>query len=179
MIVTLLADGALYLSLLFGWFYLWTASPQWSAPAESPLSFWGLLVSGGLLTAASLLFRQRAKRLAARDDAGLETGLWQVTLLGAAHVAVLIGVLWAAPLSITEQAHDAVILVMLLFLLFHSTLATIITLLQALRVRFGYVSRHLPYEPQVVWPFWLYTLGIFWASVALFVLLPLAWGGAS
>src|SRR3546814_1380729 len=30
--VTLLANGALYLSLLFGWFYLWTVSPQWQVP---------------------------------------------------------------------------------------------------------------------------------------------------
>lgn len=176
MIITLLADGTLYLSLLFGWFYLWTASPQWTAPDAGPLSIWGLVLSGILLTLASLRFRQQARRLARRDDAGLLSGLWQATGLGALHVLSLILVLWSAPLAIAESAHDAVLFFMVLFLLFHSGLAVIITALQAWRTRLGYVSARLPYEPQVVWPFWLYTTGIYWVSLALFVLLPLVWG---
>ncbi|MEX1214480.1 cytochrome c oxidase subunit I [Saccharospirillum sp.] len=176
MIITLLADGTLYLSLLFGWFYLWTASPQWSAPDAGPLSIWGLALSGILLTLASLRFRQQARRLARRVDTGVLAGLWQATGLGVLHILSLIFVLWTAPLAITESAHDAVLFFMVLFLLFHSVLAVIITALQAWRTRLGYVSAHLPYEPQVVWPFWLYTTGIFWVSLALFALLPMAWG---
>lgn len=179
MIITLLADGTLYLSLLFGWFYLWTASPQWSAPDAGPLSLWGLLLSGIPLTLASLRFRQLARRLARRDDTGVLSGLWQASGLGALHVLSLIFVLWSAPLSITESAHDAVLFFMVMFLLFHSVLAAIITALQAWRTRLGYVSARLPYEPQVIWPFWLYTTGVFWVSLALFVLLPMAWGPPS
>ncbi len=177
MVITLLADGTLYLSLLFGWFYLWTASPQWSAPEDGPLSLLGLLFSGILLTLASLRFRQQARRLARREESGVLSGLWQAAGLGALHVVALIAVLWVAPLAITDSAYDAVIFFMLLFLLFHSTLAVILTVLQAWRTRLGYVSARLPYEPQVVWPFWLYTTGIFWVSIAMFVLLPLLWGG--
>ncbi|WLD58548.1 cytochrome c oxidase subunit I [Salinispirillum sp. LH 10-3-1] len=179
MIITLLADGALYLSLLFGWFYLWTAAPQWSAPDDGPLSIWGLVLSGALLTLASLRFRQQARRLARGDEIGVQSGLWQATALGALHVLSLIAVLWVAPLAITDNAYDAVLFFMLLFLLFHSALAVIITALQAWRIKLGYVSARLPYEPQVVWPFWLYTTGIFWVSVALFVFLPMAWGAST
>src|SRR3546814_4222710 len=42
--VTLLANGALYLSLLFGWFYLWAVSPQWQVP-DSDLNGWLMLRS--------------------------------------------------------------------------------------------------------------------------------------
>jgi cytochrome c oxidase subunit I+III len=67
---------------------------------------------------------------------------------------------------------------MLFYLLFHSGLATVATGLQAWRVKLGYLSARLPYEPMVLKPFWMYTLGIFWLSVAVFLLLPMAWGSA-
>ena len=51
--VTLLANGALYLSLLFGWFYLWTVSPQWRVP-ESQLNGWLMFASAVLLSAGTL-----------------------------------------------------------------------------------------------------------------------------
>ena len=45
------------------------------------------------------------------------------------------------------------------------------------RLRLGYVSAQIPYEPVVLGPFWIFTLGVCWMSFAAFVLLPLAWGG--
>src|SRR5690606_9642986 len=75
MVVTLLANGALYMSLLFGWFYLWTAAPQWSAPEQGPLSFWPLLVSGIVLSAAVLLYGRLIKRLRKRNDKSLQPNL--------------------------------------------------------------------------------------------------------
>src|SRR5690606_2389228 len=38
--VTLLADAALYGSLLFGWLFLWTVAPRWEPPAVSPIGGW-------------------------------------------------------------------------------------------------------------------------------------------
>lgn len=81
----------------------------------------------------------------------------------------------SAPLVPTERAHDAVLMVMLLYLLLHSGLAVIFTALQAARVRLGYTGAKLPYEPIVVQPFWLYTLGVFWFSFLAFLILPSAW----
>jgi cytochrome c oxidase subunit I+III len=85
-------------------------------------------------------------------------------------VGSLLWVILAADLQPLRLAHDAVLLVMLIYLMIHSGLLPILTAMQA---RAG-----LPYEPVVLRPFWVYSLGIFWASCAAFLLLPVSWGGA-
>jgi cytochrome c oxidase subunit I+III len=178
MVVTLMANGTLYLSLLFGWFYLWTVAPEWAPPDGQVLSWWLVIGSGSLLSLGTLLHHRIARRLAAGDATNLSSRLWQAAALGAAHVAVLIGVAIEAPLEPTGNAHDAVLLVMLLYLIFHGALCTVLTGMQAQRAVWGYVSLRLPYEPQVLRPLWLYTMGVFWLSVAAFLLLPSGWSGA-
>jgi len=175
MVITLLANAALYLSLLFGWFYLWTASPQWSTPAEGPLSLAGLLVAGMLLTVAVVFVQRASKALAHGDDDKLGGRLWSSAALGGAHWLTLAWVLHDAALATTESAHDALLWFMLVYLMVHAGLAVLFSTLQALRVRAGYVGRQFPYEPFVIRPFWLYTLGVYWLGVAAFVLLPMAW----
>ena len=175
MVVTLMANGALYLSLLFGWFYLWTVAPQWSVPAHHPVSLPLMLVSGALLTVATLLHHGAVRRLATGDGNGLRGRLWWVAGIGAGHFAVLLWLTLEAPLAATERAHDAVLLVLLVYLLFHGGLATILTALQARRVTHGYVSAQLPYEPVVLRPLWVYTLGVFWLGVTAFLLMPAVW----
>ena len=176
MIITLMANGTLYLSLLFGWFYLWTASPQWQSPDQSPISLWPLLIGGALLSTATLCFQRATRRLAQGIDQRLQGQFWLTSLIAGLHWLLLVWLLISSPLAFTESAHDAVLLFMLLYLLFHSSAAIAMTLLQALRVQRGLVSRHHPYEPHVVRPFWSYTMGVYWLSVAAFVLLPMAWG---
>ncbi len=178
MVVSLLANGTLYAALLFGWFYLWTASPQWQAPEEGPVSILWMAVSGALLTLAAGLFGLITARLRRGKDAYLQLLLWVSALIGLAHFVLLLWVLLSAPLQPTELAHDSVLLVMLIYLLIHSGLSTVLTAMQAVRVQIGYVSLKLPYEPMVVRPLWMYTLGVFWIAFAAFILLPLAWGGA-
>jgi cytochrome c oxidase subunit I+III len=87
-------------------------------------------------------------------------------------------VLLSANLQITETAHDAVIFVILAYILIHCGLATICTLLQVLRVHYGYVGEKAPYEPVVVEQLWYYNLGVVWSAYAAIVLFPSAWGGA-
>ncbi|OOG21017.1 cytochrome c oxidase subunit I [Thioalkalivibrio denitrificans] len=178
MVVTLMANGALYLSLLFGWFYLWTVAPNWSPPDSQAMSLWLVLASGIFLTLATFRHHRIARRLAAGGATGLHRRLWQTAVLGAIHVAVLIGAVSDASLAPTDNAHDAVLLVMCLYLLFHGALCTVLTAMQAMRAARGYVSVRLPYEPQVLRLLWLYTLGVFWLSAAAFLLLPPAWSGA-
>lgn len=178
MIVSLFANGTLYLSLLFGWFYLWTAAPLWSAPEEGPLSIWGLVASGALLSGAVLLNNRLVARLRKGNDQHLQRGFWLVVAIGAVHFAVLLWVLISAPLNPSAMAHDAVLTFVLYYLLVHSGLSVILTGLQAMRVRYGYVGRTLPYEPVVLRPFWIYTLGVYWCSFATFILMPMAWGPA-
>ncbi len=179
MVVTLMANGTLYMSLLFAWFYLWTVSPEWSIPEEQPLLLLPLLASGVLLTVSALDFRRLTGHLRAGNDAGLQAGFWRVTLIGLLHVGLLIWVMAGSALAPTELAHDAILLFMLIYQLFHSALAVILSALQARRVHYGYVNRTYPYEPMVIAPFWLYTTGVFWLGFAAFILLPMAWGGAA
>ncbi|KKO49192.1 cytochrome B561 [Arsukibacterium sp. MJ3] len=176
MIVTLLANGALYMSLLFGWFYLWTAAPQWSAPAQGPLSLWLLLLSGIPVCIAVWLFQRLCQRLADGAAKQLQRQLWLSAGAGLLHFLMLLVLFIMAPLDYTDNAHDAVLMVILLYLLGHAALAVLLTALQALRVARGYVSASLPYEPQVIKPLWFYYLAMYWLSVALFFMLPLGWG---
>ncbi|MDN7128077.1 cytochrome c oxidase subunit I [Pseudidiomarina terrestris] len=178
MVITLLADGALFLALLFGWLYLWAVAPNWTLPDESLVSLPVMAWSGAFLTFATWWYCRAVKQLKAGDDTGLQTRFWVVTAAGAIHLVLLVGVTLVSPLAITELAHDAVLLVMLMFLIFHSSISVIATALQALRVRYGYVSKELPYEPVVLQPLWLFSLATFWCSVASFLLLPIAWGAA-
>ncbi|HDZ56056.1 MAG TPA: cytochrome c oxidase subunit I [Pseudomonas xinjiangensis] len=176
MVVSMMANGTLYASLLFGWFYLWTASPQWQAPADGPLPLTPLIGSGVLLSLAVLLYGRAVARLRQGSIRHMQKVFWLVAAIGLVHVALLLWVLLSAPLNPTLQAHDAVLTVMLIYLLIHGGLSTIATAMQAMRVNIGYVSLQLPYEPVVLMPLWVYTLGIFWLGFAAFVLLPMGWG---
>ncbi|MBV2128449.1 cytochrome c oxidase subunit I [Arsukibacterium indicum] len=176
MIVTLLANGSLYMSLLFGWFYLWTAAPQWTAPDQGPISVWWLSW-GGLAACVSVwFFNKLCQRLAEGDDRHLQQKLWLSAAFGMLHFVVLLLLFISAALDYRNNAHDAVLTVVLLYLLGHAALAIVLTGLQALRVGRGYVSVSLPYEPQVIKPLWFYYLAVYWLSLALFFILPLGWG---
>ena len=175
MVVGLMANGTFYLSLLFGWFYLWTVAPEWSVPDESTLGLTGLVAAGVLLSVATLDFGRLVRRLRGGVADGLEAGLWRVAAFGAAHFGLLLWVMLSAGLEATSTAHDAVLTVLLVYLLVHAGFAVVLTVLQALRVRRGWVGARLPYEPVVLRPWWIYTAGVYWVGVAAFVLLPMAW----
>src|SRR5690606_2886074 len=120
---------------------------------EGPLSIWGLVASGALLSGAVLLNSRLVARLRKGNGQHLQRGFWLVVAIGAVHFAVLLWVLISAPLNPPAMAHDAVLTFVLYYLLVHSGLSVILTGLQAMRVRYGYVGRTLPYEPVVLRPF--------------------------
>ena len=122
------------------------------------------------------LFQRLCQRLAAGDDKQLQRQLWLSVAFGVLHFLLLLALFIMAPLDYSNSAHDAVLLVIMLYLLGHAALAIVLTGLQACRVARGYVSVNLPYEPQGIKPLWFYYLVVYWLSVALFFLLPLGWG---
>lgn len=178
MIVSLLANAVLYMSLLFGWFYLWTAAPLWSSVQQGPVPVSALVAGGVILTVTAWQFNRVCRQLASGDDTALLRRLCYCAATGIAHIALLGGVFIVTPLQYTGSAHDAVITVVLLYLLGHACLAVILTLLQAIRVWLGYVGRTAPYEPHVIKPLWIYYLAVYWLSTALFFLLPLGWSAS-
>ena len=175
MATTLLANGSLYLALLFGWLFLWTVAPRWQVPPGQPLTGWPLLISGVLLTAAAIWFYRVVRRLRRQNDLHLTGHCLGVAVVGLIHSG---GILWAllrANLAPTATAHDAMIVMVLVYSLVHSTVASAMLLLQALRANRGYVGRHAPYEPIIVFQWWLYTLAIFWLSTIALLGVPLVW----
>ncbi|WP_119154678.1 cytochrome c oxidase subunit I [Caldimonas tepidiphila] len=173
---TLLADASLYLSLVFGWFYLWTVGPGWNPPQRSPLDGTLLALDGALLTAAALWFGRVLRRLRRGDGRGLALQLGGIALLGLAQLALLLWLLIEPPLAPRRNAHDAVLAVMLGFLAFHGLLATVATALQAWRARIGYVSPATPYELPVLAPLWHFNLATFWIGYASLILFPASFG---
>ena len=174
--VTLLANGALYLSLVFGWFYLWTVAPQWQVP-EQRLDGWPMLVSGVLLSAGCIWLHRLIKRLRQGTLNTLLVNLAGLALLASLQTALLVWQLLGTPLEPTQTAHDAVIFVVLAYSIIHCGLAAVLTALQAWRVGYGYVGVKAPYEPIVVEQLWYYNLGVLWISYAAIVLFPGTWGG--
>lgn len=175
MMVTLMTNGSLYLSMLFGWFYLWTIAPQWQVPEKPPVAWLPLLLSGLVLSVALVWFNRVVARLRKDADPNLAQHLWWVTALGLLHVVGLLLVLLGSSLAPRQTAHDAVITVMLVYVLLHSGLAVIMTALQALRVRLKYVGLLAPYEPVVVERWWMYTGAVFWLTYIAVIALPLVW----
>ena len=177
--VTLLANAALYLSLLFSWFYLWTVAPAWQPPADVAFGRGGLLLAGAaLLTVATFWLRHLVLRLRRGVAGGLAPGLAAVAALGLAVGGLLLFALLDPALAPTATAHDAVVVFVLGYNLFHVVLAAIVAGLQAARVPRGYVGADAPYEPVVVIRLWYYTLAVVWSSYAALVLFPPAWSAA-
>ncbi|HLT03671.1 MAG TPA: cytochrome c oxidase subunit I [Pseudomonas sp.] len=175
MAVTLVANGALYLSLLFGWFYLGIVTPGAPPPAPLGLNESGLLASALLLTVGTLYLRWLLRQASARLTAHLAL----LTLLAAVQVALLGATLVGAELQPRARSLDAVALVVILYSLIHCGLAAILTALQAWRAALGHVSARQAYEPRVVAQLWVYNLGVLWSSYVAIVLFPLGWGSAS
>jgi cytochrome c oxidase subunit I+III len=157
--LTLLADAALYLSLLFGWLYLWTAAPNWQPPERSPLGLWPLAAIGLAFAAGMGVVMRAVGRLRRQQVAGLRGQLLLAAGLGLVACAGLVALLASAPLQPSANAHDAVLAFTLIYLLLHAALAAVLTALQAWRVQLGYVGRRAPYEPGVVALLWLFTTG--------------------
>jgi len=177
--LTMLADAALYLSLVFGWFYLWTAAPHWQPPAQSPLGTWPLAAVSLAFGAGLWLLQRSVQRLRRKEEQGLRNRLLAVSGLGLLGCLGLAGLLASAPLQPERSAHDAVLAFTLVFLLLHGALATVLAALQAWRVQLGHVGTHAPYEPGVVALLWQFTTGaaaLAWLSMAL---LPLGLGAGT
>jgi cytochrome c oxidase subunit I+III len=174
--ITLIANGALYLALLFGWFYLWTVAPGWKAPGEPPLAPGMMLITGLILSLAGPGIHRLLRTLRADHDGRLELRLWGIAVLGIIHLAALLWLTTTAKLAPAASAHDAVFTVALIYLVIHSGLAAIMTTLQALRVRVGYVGRLAPYELAVVAQWWWYTIIVYWTTFLALLVFPMTWG---
>lgn len=177
MAVFLIANGSFFLSYLFGWFYLWTVSPEWQMPDTPPLSLLTMGMAGGAVIAGCVVMEKLVRGLRQQRDAGLRASLYLAAALGALQVGLAGWALWRADLSPTQTTHDAVMLVGLVYALFHGGLAVILTVLQGMRVGYGYVGTQAPFELAVVALLWRYNVVTFWLLVVALAVLPRVIGG--
>ena len=111
------------------------------------------------------MYRRLNRYLRCEQEKSLAKWLWLVSVCGMGHVGLLAFITVSSDLQFTTNAYDAVLLVMLAFLLFHSIISVITTTLQALRVSYDYISTKLSYEIVVMSPMWLFTLCYFLAKL--------------
>jgi cytochrome c oxidase subunit I+III len=176
--LTVLANAALFAALLFGWLYLWTLVPgsassdSLSAQADAPLRS-GLLGLAALgLVLGQWLLGRAVRRLRAGEHAGLLLRLWGVAGCCALAFAALLAGWFGAEGQPTLHALDAVQGFTALYLLLHTGLAAVLALLQAERVRRGYVGLFAPYEPAVLLIWWRFTAAAVLLVALVMGLLP-------
>jgi len=177
--LAVLADAALFAALLFGWLYLWTLVPgstysdSVSAHADAPLRSGLLGLAALLLVGGQWLLGRTVRRLRAGEQAGLLLRLWGVAGCGGLAFAALLAWWLSAEGQPTLRALDAVQGFTALYLLLHTGLAAVLALLQAERVRRGYVGLFAPYEPAVLLIWWRFTAVAVLLVALLMGLLPL------
>jgi cytochrome c oxidase subunit I+III len=186
--MTLLADGALYASLAFGWLYLWAVAPASALgdlpapltarvdPAAIPSTIWPAAIALVAATVGWRLMATAATRLCQGQAQHIARRLFAAGALGGLAAAGLIGWAWMTPLAPRQHAHDAVLCVFLAFVLLHLIIAAIGSVLLGWRVAHRFVSPHAPYEPLVHLQWWRFTVATLWCSVALTCVLPVLWG---
>jgi cytochrome c oxidase subunit I+III len=138
LVFTLVADGTLFTSLVFGTFYLWIAAPNWP-PAVSPdTSLTLALGCVAALVVAAALARGSLRTLARGGAPQGWIALTALALLGAiAAIAMLIGGISPNP---REHAIGATAAALLGYVGFHAIVGLLFVLSNALRIAAGCVA---------------------------------------
>lgn len=176
MVFTLVADGAWFASLVFGYLFLWVIAPNWPPPNRMQPALAAPAITLVALAAGYMSASQAVRINAAGGSArcltfgGIAAACGLVALLGFAAIALL----QAPPFD--EHAYGALVAVLCGFGALHSGISAIASLYGSLRCRHGYVSAIRSVDvraPLLVWQFTACT------GILLLVLLygPLLMGG--
>lgn len=144
MVFTLVADGVLFVSLVFGLLYLWVAAPDWPPPAFTPPGWpWPGLALAGLLLAAA------GARLAVSAPRQASLGL---SVLGSLLALLSVGLLAAhhAP-DPTSHAYAATHMALLAYAGLHALLGLAGAVFVMARLRAGFVSGLRNLDPRLLW----------------------------
>ncbi|HZM37188.1 MAG TPA: cytochrome c oxidase subunit I [Burkholderiales bacterium] len=155
MAMALVADAALYASLLFAHLFLWTLAPSWP-PEGHPVP--ELLAPGialAALAASSVAFHLRHHAAA--------------IVLALAAAVVESGALLVSGLTPSAHAYGAVVAMLWTFAALHIAIAVLMAAYVVLRRHAGHAERHA--EP-VVALFWHYVVGQWAAGFVVIHLLP-------
>jgi cytochrome c oxidase subunit I+III len=138
LVFTLLADGTLFASLVFGTFYLWIAAPNWPA-AVTPAPSLGLVLAAlaGLAIAAAAA-RGSLRTLAAGGSARGWIGLALLALLAA--IAACLGLLEGVTPPARDHALGATAAALIFYVAVHGGIGLLFLVSNLLRLGAGRVS---------------------------------------
>ncbi|WP_366655117.1 cytochrome c oxidase subunit I [Fodinicurvata sp. EGI_FJ10296] len=168
MMVTLVADAALFSSLVFGTFYLWV-----TAPADPPEVGQASMVLAALTVAAlaGAALSARSALRAVADGSAIAVRLAAGGLAFAAAIAGLMVLIAGITPSPTEHAFGAVASALLTYAALHAGIGVAFVISNALRLRAGFISpsRRLDLRLTRVWADYTAVVG----AVALVLVLSL------
>jgi cytochrome c oxidase subunit I+III len=170
MVAGLLVNGTFYITLLFGYLYLWAVAPGWP-----PASFIESSPVLPLLSALAVTVSAFALGRAVRGNAGGSgPAPWLIGALASAMVAtVVLGFEIATGIAQpTSHAYAAVTTVLLGYCALHAGLTAVFSGYALLRLRHGYISSLRSLDLRVIRLWGLYTAVVTLIALALVHGLP-------
>ena len=173
-LIALLADAALFSSLIFAWFFLWTVSPDWPparqheiAPLLPALAF-AVLIAGS----AAMEWAERGNHCGSLRR--LQAGALLAALAGLGFVLLQVTALLDSGIAARAHAYGALVYTINGVQIVHVAVGVLMALFLVLRARAGRLGPLRLSEPAVVRQFWHYTVlqwALGYASIHLFPLL--------
>ncbi|HEV7372789.1 cytochrome c oxidase subunit I [Arenibaculum sp.] len=172
MALLLIFDGTAYLSLVFSYFFIWTASPEFPPPR-----FEGGEMAVAAACAVAMLLGSAAARLSVHANRRGRHGLYQLLLLVnaasfAAGALLMAQTLRMAGLGPTENAYGAVLWMMVSWTGFHVAISLIMTAYCAARGLAGRIDAERYQTLLNSELFWHFTTAVTLASLAVMHLFP-------
>jgi len=174
MIFVLLADAALFASLVFGSLYLPVTAPNWP-PAHEINGSVALALASALFLALAAIGSRRALQMILADEATTRRERW---LVGTVLAQVIAGVLLALQLNAIEtageHAYSAVVAALFVYSVLHAAIGVVFAGHGWYRYRYGYVSqrRLMDLRLSAMWQGYTASIGII--SLGVVHVLPVA-----
>ncbi|QKT04663.1 cytochrome c oxidase subunit I [Ectothiorhodospiraceae bacterium 2226] len=170
--IALLADGALFASLVFGYFFLWTVSDAWPPTGYDMLELTmpALALAAVVLSSAGPAYARRA--LLRGRPMGAVVGLLFGLLLAGLYGLLQWRVLQALPFGATEHAYGALVYTIVVFHLVHMAMAVMIAFITLLKALGGYLTPTRCVDIHVTNLFWHYTVAMWVVSFAVVHVFP-------
>lgn len=170
LIFTLVADGTLFASLVFGTFYLWISAPNWPPPKVFAPGFALPVAAVAALAGAAIASRGSLRALSSGGAVRVWLGLGAVAVIVAiAAVVRLIGEIVPRP---TEHAVGATVAALLAFVVVHAGIGLLFLLSNFLRFGSGLISARRSMDLRLT-RLWLdYTVATAVIALGLVLALP-------
>jgi cytochrome c oxidase subunit I+III len=170
----LVADAAIYASLIFGFLFLRTMAPQWPPAQWLHLSVWQAVLLGLVPMAAALAAHVACTANRRGRENQRDGWVMASAALALAGTALFAAVAAASPPP-DGHAYAAAVTVLAYYLVFHTAVGAVMMLFVMLRARAGFISARRSLELRVVRLWQVYTALAAIVAAAMLFAMP---GGA-